>query len=681
MTIPSGIPRVATLQMGRVGLYNINRTNAQMLRVQEELASGKSLTRVSDDAVRASIVGRLDDRIGRTDQILRNLSHASSSLGVLDTTLDEIANVAREAKSLATEQLNITSTTSERASQASVVEQMIRSLFNSANQEGVSGYIFGGSITSRAPVTSELGGYRYRGEGAGLFSDLGLAASVPLTLGDVEALAGTSSRIRGDVDLNPTLTLDTKIADTTGARSLPIERGSVQMAVNGSDALSVDLSRADTVDDVIRQLDAAIRQYERDSGTTILGPGGVSLSGNAISLDVGGTNSLTFSDAAAGFTAQDLGLDGVTFNASTPVGADLNAKLTWRTPVSALAGVSGTLGSFRLENAGRSAIIDLSAATTLDDVRNAIEGVQLGVRVRINSDGTGLDLVNEISSASARSMSVSEVTGGGQTATQLGLRSMNLSTRISDFNFGRGVQVVDNVTNPVTGLVDPALSSDLSIRLGNAAGTQISIDLRPSDLTDVQTLLSRMNAEIQAGLASAGLPASALTATLSSTTNGIALTQDPTFTGAIVVNPLNNSAAAEQLGLLDSAYDASSATFTGTDHAKVRVESLFTHLQDLREALLSNDTSGMGLAVSGIESTLGTLAETRGLVGSYTQRVESAQVREQDRKTVDESIRSELQDTDYTEASVRFSLLQTQLQAGLRVTSQASNLSLLDFLS
>jgi flagellin-like hook-associated protein FlgL len=89
----------------------------------------------------------------------------------------------------------------------------------------------------------------------------------------------------------------------------------------------------------------------------------------------------------------------------------------------------------------------------------------------------------------------------------------------------------------------------------------------------------------------------------------------------------------------------------------------------------------MGLAVSGIESTLGTLAETRGLVGSYTQRVESAQVREQDRKTVDESIRSELQDTDYTEASVRFSLLQTQLQAGLRVTSQASNLSLLDFLS
>lgn len=681
MSIPSGIPRVATLQMGRVGLYNINRTNAQLLRVQEELASGKSLTRVSDDAVRASIVGRLDDRIGRTDQILRNLSHANSSLGVLDTTLDEIANVAREAKSLATEQLNITSSASERASQASVVEQMLRSLFNSANQEGVSGYIFGGSVTSRAPVASELGGYRYRGEGAGLFSDLGLAASVPLTLGGVEALAGTSARIRGDVDLDPTLTLDTRIDDITGARSLPIERGSVEMVVNGTDPIAVDLSNADTIQDVIRQLDGAIRQYERDSGTTVLGPGGVSLSGNAISLDVGGTNTLSFSDAAAGFTAQDLGLDGVTFSASSSAGGNLDAKLTWRTPVSVLAGAGGSLGSFRLENAGRSAVIDLSGATTLDDVRNAIEGVQLGVRVRINADGSGLDLVNEVSSASSRSMSVSEVTGGGQTATRLGVRSMNLSTRISDFNFGRGVEVVDNVTNPVTGLVDPALSSDISIRLGNGAGTQISIDLRPSDLTDVQTLLNRLNAQIQAGLTSAGLPATALTASLSGTTNGIALTQDPSFTGAIAITSLNNSPAAEQLGLRDGAYDATSATFTGSDRAKVRVESLFTHLQDLREALLSNDSSGMGLAVSGIDSTLDTLAETRGLVGSYTQRVESAQVRETDRKTVDESIRSELQDTDYTDASVRFSLLQTQLQAGLRVTSQASNLSLLDFIS
>jgi flagellin-like hook-associated protein FlgL len=62
------------------------------------------------------------------------------------------------------------------------------------------------------------------------------------------------------------------------------------------------------------------------------------------------------------------------------------------------------------------------------------------------------------------------------------------------------------------------------------------------------------------------------------------------------------------------------------------------------------------------------------------QRVESAAEREVDRQTMDLAVRSELRDTDYAEASVRFSLLQTQLQAGLQATSAAGRLSLLDYL-
>lgn len=664
----------------RIGLTNLTRTNIALLRAQEQISSGRAIQRVSDDSVRAAIVGVLDDRLERSDQVERNLSHASASLGVIDTTLNEVGSLALEAKSLASEQINITSSASEREDQAVVVDQMLQSLFNSANRQGVAGYIFGGNISSRSPMESVLGGYRYRGEGAGLVTDTGLASTVPITVGGVEALAGTSSRVRGDVDLDPELTLDTKLDEVMGARGLAIERGEIGVSINGGDLIRVDLSGADTMRDVLASINGAIRQYEADNAATVLGAGGVSVSGDAISMDVAVGNTVEFADLSTGVTAQDLGLSGVSFSSTTAAGGAMDARLSWRTPVSAMAGLTGALGSLRISNAGRTATVNLSGATNLGDVRSLIEGAELGVRVKINDAGTGIDLVNELSTESSRSLSVSEVAGGGSTATMLGIRSLTSSTRIADFNFGAGVEIVDNVTNPVTGAVDPALSSDLVIVLGNGAGTRLTVDLRPQDMTDVGTVLARINSQIQAGLAAAGLPGTALTAGLSATTNGISLTQDASFTGAIRVEKLNNSAAAEHLGLTTGTYDGGSATLTGEDRAKVRVESLFTHLMDLREALRTNSVNGIRLAAEGIEESIGSLSELRGLVGSYVQRVESAAEREVDRQTMDLAVRSELRDTDYAEASVRFSLLQTQLQAGLQATSAAGRLSLLDYL-
>jgi flagellin-like hook-associated protein FlgL len=46
----------------------------------------------------------------------------------------------------------------------------------------------------------------------------------------------------------------------------------------------------------------------------------------------------------------------------------------------------------------------------------------------------------------------------------------------------------------------------------------------------------------------------------------------------------------------------------------------------------------------------------------------------------DIGLKSQIEDLDFTEAAMRFSLLQQQLQAGLQSASQTTQLSLLDFL-
>ena len=155
----------------------------------------------------------------------------------------------------------------------------------------------------------------------------------------------------------------------------------------------------------------------------------------------------------------------------------------------------------------------------------------------------------------------------------------------------------------------------------------------------------------------------------------------PHTTAGVTVNgtvtALNGSFAAEDLGILGS---TASATLTGEDRATVAVDSAFSHLISLRDALLSNDERGISLATGAMEADLNRLASARADVGVRTQRVADAVTREEDLKLQETGLKSSIQDLDYTEASVRFAQLQQQLQAGLLTASRAQSLSLLDFL-
>src|SRR5205085_11130744 len=106
----------------------------------------------------------------------------------------------------------------------------------------------------------------------------------------------------------------------------------------------------------------------------------------------------------------------------------------------------------------------------------------------------------------------------------------------------------------------------------------------------------------------------------------------------------------------------------------------FTHLIDLRDALRTNNTSGITLAGEDIGNSSSALVDLRGQVGGFAKQVDAATARETERATLDQQTRSELQDTDFTAAATRFSLLQTQLQAGLQMTALAHSRSLVDFL-
>lgn len=686
-SIPSNLSRVPNVLSSQFALANLNRTSLALFQQSNKLTTLQEVNKISDDAVKAATIGVLDDRLERNDQIKRNLTHATANLNVLDSALGEANSLALDAKSIAMNQLSITSSASERQGQAVVVNQLIQSLMNTAQRQGPAGYLFGGSITTRAPIQEFMGGYRYMGSGPGLVTDLEVAGGIPITLPAGNAIGAMAARVRGSVDLNPDLSSSASLTSLGGARGLGVTPGTIEFSATtssgGGATMRIDLSGAVTVHDVQSRITNAIHQYETDQGVTILGPNGVGLSGEGFQFDLAPGASLQFSDIDIGKTAADLGLTtagGLTFTSTNNAGLALAPRLTLDSPISSLAAVTGPLGSIKLNNLGRSATIDLSGAQTIEDLKNIIEGANLGVRVSINAAGNGIDVLNEVAGSKAQAMSIEEVAGNNLTATRLGIRSLSGDTNLSDFNFGKGVVINDGVLNPTTGLADPSLDSDFRITLGDAAGTTIDIDLRPSDLTNVQSLLSAINTQAATQLAAAGLPPTAITAGLSDAGNGIVLQQDSSFPNAPHVSALNGSPAAENLGFLNAHFDPASATLTGEDRAKVRVDNLFSNLIDLRESLLTNDSRGISFAGEGLDKLMASLAEVRGLVGGYAQRVDAATTRVEDRAIVDESVRSGLRDLDFTAAATKLQMLQTQHQAGLQVMAQMNTYSLLDFL-
>lgn len=670
-TFPTSFSRAPNYLFTQSSLTAINRTNSQLLRLNSQLSSGLDILRPSDDPVRSATISTLDGRLERNNQILRNLGFAADSLDTIDVALRDAKDLVDQAMGIALEQTSTPTDAATRDGQANIIDSLLRSFYTIANRESVVGHIFGGTIPGRPPVELVGGSYRFVGGRGGMTADLGGVSDIPLTLGADNAIGAVSARVEGTRDLDPALTAATRLADLNGARQLGVNTGEMVMRFNGGPPMTVDLTGAVTAGNVTSKITAAIRQYETDNAVSILGPGGVSFSDGAISIDVP-AGDLAFSDLQGSFVALDLGLANAAgtaaFNAAAPDGADLDPRLSWTTPVSALNGLGGAaLDQINLTTGGTSYTVDLSGAQTLADIRSAFEAGGTNVVVEISEDGTSINVKTAVSGTRGQAMSIAEVAGGNDTATLLGVRSLSAETLLSDFNDGRGVQI--NQTDP-----------DFRITLGD--GFEISINLTAQDIGSVQDLLDAVNTQANMQLTLAGRPTTDFTASITSPDNGIAFAQDAGLnpSGKIAVTRLNNSPAAEQLGLLNGTLDTGGGTLVAEDRAAVRVDNIFTHLLDLAEALRQNDTVGIELAYGKLKAGSDRLNQTRAITGGHAKRVEDEVLRQEDRQVLDTALRSQLRDVDFAAASSRFAQLQLQLQAGLSVAAQSQQLTLLNFL-
>jgi flagellar hook-associated protein 3 FlgL len=129
-------------------LSEIAHAQQRVLKAEQQVSSGKKVTKPSDDPMAAADILRINSDKRETDQYLRNLTFAKSKLQFTDGVLDSIEKVVERAVTIG--QLSFGSP-DQRAAYATELEGLRDQLISNANTAYAGRFIFGGSLTTQDP--------------------------------------------------------------------------------------------------------------------------------------------------------------------------------------------------------------------------------------------------------------------------------------------------------------------------------------------------------------------------------------------------------------------------------------------------------------------------------------------------------------------------------------------------
>jgi flagellar hook-associated protein 3 FlgL len=144
--------RISTSTMYAMGVKSIQQQQVDLMRVQQQLSSGKRILEPSDDPVAASKVLDLQQFKSMNDGFSKNILEARSALELEEAGLGSIGDLLQTAKALAVGAGNPTLSNSNRAAIGAELRGRFQELMGLANRTGANGqYLFAGYKGSTTP--------------------------------------------------------------------------------------------------------------------------------------------------------------------------------------------------------------------------------------------------------------------------------------------------------------------------------------------------------------------------------------------------------------------------------------------------------------------------------------------------------------------------------------------------
>ncbi len=156
--------RISTSQIYNAGMDSIQRQQAEVNRVQQQLASGKRILSPSDDPGGAVQSLQFRDSMARLEQYARNGSLAQSRLNQEENVLGQAMDSLQRVRELAIQANNASQTPETRRSIAVEIRQQLEQMYQLANTRDANGeYIFAGFASLDRPFVATPAGAQYNG--------------------------------------------------------------------------------------------------------------------------------------------------------------------------------------------------------------------------------------------------------------------------------------------------------------------------------------------------------------------------------------------------------------------------------------------------------------------------------------------------------------------------------------
>ncbi|MEM9365134.1 MAG: flagellar filament capping protein FliD [Planctomycetota bacterium] len=330
---------------------------------------------------------------------------------------------------------------------------------------------------------------------------------------------------------------------------LGIQAGTIRITDRSGASADIDLSTARTVEDVLTAInDAPIGVRATTQGDSF----------RLIDQTGSTTSNLRVEQLGDAETAADLGLWGVDVAASEVVGDAIELP----DGVSALNGAAlsqlgGGAGLGALTDLdiglrdGSSGTVDLSSATTLTEVIDAINASGLEVFARVSDAGNGIRLRDVSGGSGSFTASSTDATASGLGIDQsvdgnilvgdnLNLATVTVDTTLAELNQGRGI-------------------NSGSFTITDSDGAVAAVNTTVDEIDTVGDLIDRIN-DLGIGV----------TAAINEDGDGVVVTDTAGGSGSLTIADTGTGTTAAELGLAGT---AAASTLAGTQATSITVEA------------------------------------------------------------------------------------------------------------
>ncbi|MFT5788555.1 flagellar hook-associated protein 3 [Shewanella sp. Choline-02u-19] len=158
--------RVSMLNLYSNNLQSLQKSTVDISKLNQMMASGKSILRPSDDPIGSVKVINSQRDMAATNQYIKNTESLSTSFGRAETYMSSMVELQSRMREITVAANNGSLSPEDRAAYAAEMDELLEAFVDTVNAKDEGGnYLFSGNLTDTAPIGKDASGnYVYQGD-------------------------------------------------------------------------------------------------------------------------------------------------------------------------------------------------------------------------------------------------------------------------------------------------------------------------------------------------------------------------------------------------------------------------------------------------------------------------------------------------------------------------------------